>query len=261
LSCPERIVYLEEVKTASDYERLLKQALEDIRQEIYPDAKVSGIRGEHIITSREDRRVLDIITEGERVREMDGTTWAEAYGARSASLDHGMYVSNGDKTILRKDRWCRKTMIHEALHGVSTFSYAPHLEEGLRIKVFVEALTEFLTGLILYRKYPECYEGWRLNRFEDWCGMGTKRSGVKIFCAFSNFVRARRLIDLYFWQEGITWSQAWARFIEACPNFTDIYEEGLRTNLLIRFKYECEEKLGKRFRKKAKGLDYSTILI
>ena len=62
------------------------------------------------------------------------------------------------KTIFLLDStWCRKTFIHELLHSISYFSRVPELFEVLKREPdFVEGLTEFLTGYVLYSKYSNC---------------------------------------------------------------------------------------------------------
>jgi len=61
------------------------------------------------------------------------------------------------KTVVLSDRsWCRKTFIHELLHAVSYFSRVPKLFEVFkRESDFVEGLTEFLTGYVVYQLFTK----------------------------------------------------------------------------------------------------------
>ncbi len=59
------------------------------------------------------------------------------------------------------DDWCRKTLIHELFHAISTFSRIPELRRIYdRERAFVEGLTEFFTGYVLFTKYKDCYNEW-----------------------------------------------------------------------------------------------------
>lgn len=121
------------------------------------------------------------------------------------------------KTILLSDGlWCRKTLVHELLHAVSYFSYlsrVPNLFEALkRESEFVEGLTEFLTGYVLYTKHNNCYNEWISKKYPV-CSISYERY-VRFFGALTQvLIPMSDLIKLYVYNPQIDWSDSYKAFL------------------------------------------------
>ncbi len=118
------------------------------------------------------------------------------------------------KTIFLSDRtWCRKTFIHELLHAVSYFSRVPELFGVFnREYEFVEGLTEFLTGYVLYSRYSNCYAEWISKRYLV-CSISYERY-VRLFGALAHMlIPISDLIKLFVYDPNIDWFDEYNRFL------------------------------------------------
>lgn len=176
---------------------------------------------------------------------------------------HGVYA-NG-KIFLKEDNWCRKTLYHEALHGLSRFSLPSLSSFGHRHLLFSEGLTEFFAGYMLFRDQRRCYESWKRGIFEE-CRL-SYRSKVKLWCTFCNFIKIGEVAKLYFWTGVDSWDQSYTEFLTGIhnvgyPRFRDILN--LETDSEILFTQECIDVFGKDFQdilNSGKSLDYSLIKV
>ena len=177
---------------------------------------------------------------------------------------HGIY-DNG-KIFLKEDNWCRKTLYHEALHGVSRFSLPAVSSLGHRHLLFSEGLTEFFTGYILFRDHKTCFESWKRGTFEE-CRLSSYKSKVKLWCTFCNFIKIDEVTKLYFWTGADSWDQTYTQFLTAIhnagyPSFRDILNIGSDSEML--FTQECINVFGKDFQEilnSRKSLDYDLIKV
>ena len=118
------------------------------------------------------------------------------------------------KTIVLSDRlWCRKTFIHELLHAVSYFSRVPRLYDILKHESdFVEGLTEFLTGYVLYSKYGDCYTEWISKRYRV-CSIPYERY-VRLFGAIAQvLIPVSSLTKVYVYDPAVDWFDEYRRFL------------------------------------------------
>ncbi|WP_457549684.1 hypothetical protein [Archaeoglobus sp.] len=142
----------------------------------------------------------------------------------SASGCRGAYDVKKNIIWLPYGRWCRKTLIHEALHAMSHFAYGRYTEVG-RVKLLNEGITEFLTGYILYKNFEKCYNVW-LNGYIDGCddcpdlrGMSCRYCRlsysyeVKIVCILAECVGIREIIDLYIYKPNTDWKTVYQQFL------------------------------------------------
>jgi len=238
-------------------ENLLDEALEEIRYNLNNNAEVRAVQGQLLLRKRSDGQILRTLPDYVRVWMLDKETWKEIFGRYGK---RGAYEASGNKILLEKDCWCRKTIFHESLHSVSIFSDPCNREEYRRPLLFVEGMTEFLTGLLLFRRYRHCYENWRLMRFPRWCSLSYPRE-TKTFLAFCGCTSAQSLLDLYFGTHSNELPAAWRGFTRAIrqdsgKKFKDVFREGERIGFFMAFKNECERQFGKKFRKLQKFLDY-----
>lgn len=196
-----------------------------------------------------------------RVIEIDGSTWhlnIPSYGGEPRGIQYPLH----DKILLRQGNWCRETMLHEALHRFSIFSHEVELRR--RFSSFEDGLTEFLVGLVLFVKYPKCYQKWK-DRSINKCSM-THRWSVLRFYAFSNFIDIGILIRLYFWQPSISWNNSWSRFINEIRNsgykaFHDVIQTFSWADPPETFFTECGDIFGNKFRQLySSPIEYSHVL-
>lgn len=167
-----------------------------------------------------------------------------------------------NKILLKRNNWCRETILHEALHRFSIFCSDFDLRR--RFPVLENGITEFLVGFILFKKYPYCYSSWISNSFRE-CSMTYSRS-VRRFYAFCNFVSVKSLVALYFWQPDRSWTDAWSQFISdihslGYPDFRDVIELYSWAEPTEYFFEECKERFGNQFRRLySSRIDYNTLI-
>lgn len=176
----------------------------------------------------------------------------------------GIHDIPSRKIILQETKWCKKTIIHECLHSVSIFSSNSAVTEGFQVRSLKEALTEFLTGYVLYKKHKQsCYFNWKTKRFSQWCDV-SYNDGVKTLCALSEWLSISEFVRLYMWSPSSNWHSSWSRFSEkikqVCRNFEDGYETWKKYNFMTELKYELINKLGKKFIKKRNLFSYDFTL-
>jgi len=259
LSCP-RESYIAKTNTLSGLESRLNEAIEQIRLNLSNVAQVRGVQRQHLLKRRSDGQVLQALPDYVRVWILDNRTWDQVFGLGG---ERGYYNPQTNKILLKSENWCRKTLIHESLHSVSIFSHPRNLDEFEITQLFAEGLTEFMTGLLLWRKYRDCYELWRLGRFPKWCSVSYPRE-TKIFLAFCGCTNVQNLLDFYFGTHTDDLLVAWSDFIEAIrtdtgKRFKDVFPDGRRIDLIMAFRNECERLFGKNFRKLEKSLDYMIL--
>jgi len=241
----------------------LEQAIHDIQEVLFPSAQspcrgaVMSIRTPTHLGIR--TRYLSSETKIVELSEQDWylnvpRRWHDARGIQRPLFD---------KILLKRNNWCRETMLHEALHRFSVFTSDFDLRR--RFSVLEDGITEFLVGYILFKKHPYCYSSWISNSFRE-CSMTYRRS-VRRFYAFCNFVNVKSLIALYFWQPNRTWADAWSQLISnirnsGYPDFRDVIEVYSWAEPTEYFFEECEERFGTRFRTiYSSRVDYNTLVV
>lgn len=118
------------------------------------------------------------------------------------------------KTVFLSDRlWCRKTFIHELLHAISCFSRVSELFEVFkRESDFIEGLTEFLTGYVLYSRYGDCYTEWVSKKYLV-CSISYERY-VRLFGALVQvLIPVSDFIKLYVHDPNVDWFDGYERFL------------------------------------------------
>jgi len=213
--------------------RLKNEALENISEVLNIEPRF-GVSDEELLTfryrirNRPQYRPITIITQNQQSRPLflEGTrriwalnniTWA--YRPNRWILGplnrRGLYWYQAGAIFLHEPIWCRQAMIHELLHSTSLFvrifsNYNDNmwsLQKSLR-----EGITETLTGYILMRKIPECYEAWRTSRFDECSVDGVSR--VKFWCSLCQNVGINSLAEFYL-SEDDNLQEPWERFTES----------------------------------------------
>jgi len=176
-----------------------------------------------------------------------------------------LYVPTLGKIFLHQGRWCRKTLIHEALHSLSVFNVRTDLNSFLFLR---EGLTEFLTGYILFKRYTGCYDAWRQKTYPD-CRIAGYERNVRLWCAFCNFVSIKPVSRMYFWDPASDWQTSYNEFIDAIHSaghvgFRDIMAVQPPVTLEEAFVQECIDNFGPKFKdiyeSRIRGLDFSQVL-
>ena len=253
MSCPERNTYLKQLNSSDNLEPLRLQALDDIEQTLnHPVHRAHS--------DEEYNKDVVFISRDIRIKQYH----YKLYNRIHRPDTRGHYHQSSGKIILNKGKWCRKTIIHETLHSISILSNEKYIKEGNKIRFLNEALTEFLTGLVLFRKYKNsCFNDWNKENYKQWCHVSYKPD-PQILCALSSLVSVQEFIKLYLWTPSASWTNRWSQFSNAiknaCPSFEDKYETWKQSEFMIGFKNELTEKLGKKFRRKIKIFNYNFIL-
>jgi len=253
-ACPQRIAYLSQLTKGGDLEQLRIQALKDIGEALNSQLYIAHADREY----RHNRAGVYIPIET-RIVEYKYHVYNMIYpGTR------GHYNKPTGKIILQEGKWCIQTIIHESLHSVSILSNEEYVQEGDRIQSFKESLTEFLTGLVLFRKYNDsCFHSWKIGNYDQWCNVSYK-SGVQTLCALGKWISSREFVELYLWKPSDRWTDHWHRFSNAIkqvfPTFEDNYETWKQYDFMTEFGNELVNKLGREFRRMRNLFNYSFVL-
>ncbi len=131
-----------------------------------------------------------------------------------STIARGEYNPITKTIILSNELWCRKTFIHELLHAISYFSYILELYELLKRETeFIEGLTEFLTGYVLYSKYRDCYIEWISQRY-PMCSISYEKY-VRFFGAVSQvLISISDLIKIYVYNPNLNWFEEYKKFLD-----------------------------------------------
>jgi len=253
MNCSNGKKYLDGIQNGTVLNNKLEQAIDDIREVLFPEAQSPNVN--QIMpykTKVLGRQQLKFLPADVRVYELSEQDWRLTV-PRQFHDARAIQISIFNKILLRRDNWCRKTMIHEALHSLSIFNS----DDNLRTKfpIFEEGVTEFLTGYVLYKNWK--------SKIYSICSISYSRT-VKRFYAFCNFVDVKSLVQLYFLQEGRTWKVAWSEFLDEIhnsgyPNFRDV--TGMFGEPTEYFFDECEKHFRSRFRTLyCSKLDYDDLI-
>lgn len=258
MSCPERTIYTSNSDSPSGLLNLLDSTLQEIKSN-FGVAQVKGVQSSLSLKRKTDGQVLKILPTDLRVYKLEKRMWNQIFPPSY----RGVYFSKGNKILLNDEKWCKKTLIHESLHSVSIFNYPSNSAFFKMTLPFAEGLTEFLTGLLLWRTHNDCYENWRHRRFKELCGLSYPRD-TRIFFSFCGCVNLQCLIDLYFGTYTNIFPNAWTDFTEAIRqntgnNFNDVLDQGRKIGLINAFRIECERQFKRKFRDLQKLLDYNLL--
>jgi hypothetical protein len=194
--------------------------------------------------SRADSDGMFVIDEKVRIVEIGGGDFLALAGHRP-----GLYNPEYGKILLNRDRWCLKNLYHEVLHSLSIFSCRVDLKK--RADTLAEGLTEFFTGVLLWKSHPYCYENcWRRMTGKE-CQY-TYGPFTNYWCAFGQKIHVRQILDLYFWKGNASWEALFGEFIgrirsSGYPEFTNILLTTSPFPLAILFHDECVTRFGQEY--------------
>jgi hypothetical protein len=238
--CELRAKSLEEWK--SGLEALHAKVLSDIRTHLFQNAKLANAP-RSLVIDRASKPQKFVINEEVPIIELSGPDFLELAGP---GFRRGLYHPGCGKIFLNRDTWCLKTLYHETLHSVSVFSCRVDLKP--RTEKFAEGLTEFLTGLLLWKAHPYCYENcWRKESRKE-CHY-TYAPFTNYWCAFFRRVHVQQITDVFFWNDNSSWETIFGEFIGRIqmmghPGFTNILLTKSPFHLAILFHDECVTNFG-----------------
>lgn len=200
MSCAARPGLLASTRSSSELESQRCSALLDIRT-IFAQAQAYPVSApKQIRIATAGPPTFSILSPDTRIVELDIAEVVINYPGFPPT-GRGLYDSETGKIILCLGKWCRETLIHETFHTVS-FG-ATRMDLGRRYLDFFEGLTEFFTGYVMFCRYPDCYEAWRTERFQE-CSVTYDRF-VRLWAAFCRFIRIQELFRVYFWNGTNDW--------------------------------------------------------
>ena len=267
MSCPRRPLLINNSITRQDLETQRNVTLEDIRSTLYQQAQVSSQSlgcCMRIATSGAPSWIF--LSPDDKIVELNAVDILANYHAFPVSTGRGLYDANIGKIILCRGRWCIETLLHETLH--STCFTSVRRDIARTFLNFYEGLTEFLTGYVMFRHYPDCYLAWKEQRYHE-CSV-TYIPLVKLFATFCRFISMSELLKVYFWNGTTNWEGRCSSLIDAIhqagyPHFEDFTRRRTPT-VEAKFYEECLKNFGRnRFRSIYEGdlvdvLDFANIL-
>jgi len=169
--------------------------------------------------------------------------------------------SNGSSSI----SWCRNVLIHETLHSVSLYSRIWSNPPDILSKhlALIEGITECLTGYVLLKRYPDCYDVWKSN-IRGKCRVAY-REITKLFCSLAQVIGIDPIANLYLSLEK-GFNVPWTQFVDSVHSvgfrrFEHILDERTAFREPL-FKEECVRSISgfeKIYDSDAKSLDFSQI--
>ena len=245
MNCALRQALINSSRTPEDLERQLIISIEDIRSCLFDQARVATQS-----TSCQMRIAtcgtpsLIFLSADTRIIELDLVDILVNY-PNFPMGGRGIHDHINGKIILRRDKWCRETLIHEALHSVSFTNVRRDIARHY-LNLF-EGLTEFFTGYLMFRNYPDCHNAWKEERYEV-CSV-TYIPSVKLWATFCRFVPISELSRIYFWDGTRNWEAKYSNFLQAIhqagyPNFGDFRRQPTPT-IEARILEECLRNFGR----------------
>jgi hypothetical protein len=263
MACNHGREFLKSAQVPNNLEAMLNQCISDIKAVIFTDAKKPNPSIECRLSAIGGGGFGICLPPSARIYEVSESMW----NLNFPNFRHvrGAYVSALGKIFLRQGKWCRKTLIHEALHSLSVFNVRTDLNRLLFLR---EGITEFLTGYVMFRRYTECYDAWRKKLYLE-CRIADYERYVRLWCAFCNFINIKPVAEIYFWNPRSDWQTSYDGFLNVIHragyvDFSDIFTLEPAISLEESFIQECISNFGTSFRdvyeSRIRGLDFSQVL-
>jgi len=168
-------------------------------------------------------------------------------------MGRGEYRPQTNTIVLFDNKWCRKTLVHELFHAMSSFTRISDLYEiAFRERFFIEGLTEFFTGYLLYWKYKNCYNQWIKCEYSVCTISYTKY--IRLFGAAAQIlIPIMKLAEIYIYNPKDNWYNKYDEFLRKydLKDFLIIKPRGKRKiPSFTLFKDMMERVILKRFNKK-----------
>ncbi len=258
MRCIRGTKFVQQTRSPNQLGACLNQAILDIKHFLFQNARF--INPSNSYTINVGGGIAIPIPASSRIYEVPKSIWPNVFPRYRRA--RGLYKSSFGKILLHQDNWCRKTLLHEALHSVSVFNIRSDLRRYLFLN---EGMTEFFTGYILFHKYPECHQAWKQRIYPE-CKIAAYKPQVRLWCAFCNFISIKEVVKIYFRHPSISWQQCYNQFLDAVhnagySNFRDIFTLDPIPTLEEIFKEECNNNFDT-FSEiyESRSLDYSRVL-
>lgn len=260
MQCIHGTKFLKQTRAPNQLEASLNRVVSDVKKLLFPNAL--KVNPSCPVTLTAGVGIAIPIPSPTRIYEVPKSIWSNNFPNWSHA--RGLHRSSFGKIFLHEDKWCRETLIHEALHSLSAFNVRTDLR---RYRFLNEGITEFLTGYILFRKYPKCYQAWKQERYPE-CRVTYKRQ-VRLWCAFCNFVSLKEVVRIYFWDRSTSWQECYSTFLDAIhsagfPAFRDVFSLEPTPTLEEVFIEECINNFGRDFidvfESRSLSLDYTRLI-
>jgi len=145
---------------------------------------------------------------------------------------HGEYSLEDNALYFTRGQWCRPTLVHEVLHAASYFARNEYADISGGIMTLIESLTEFLTGYVLYREHPVCFQNWVHKRYRICSAslLPIYERGVRALAVLCRHASIQEVAALYLWRSEKNWLEAYKEFI-ARHGLRDFIKECLRRRI------------------------------
>lgn len=161
--------------------------------------------------------------------------------------------------------WCRNVLTHETLHSVSLYSRICNIFPSIiaRHRPLIEGITECLTGYVLFKKRPECYDILKLNSQEN-CRIAY-REWTRLFCSLAQTIGINPLASFYL-SCATNLSTPWNQFLQSVRSISSSrFNYALSESTAFRerlFVEQCVKSIAdfkKIYDSQAKSLDFTRI--
>lgn len=245
--------------SSSGLNNLTKQALKLIRTHIFPNAQRVNPSQAVTLTLTYPYQGEYTISPSDLVFELEKIDFDRKLGVDTTRM-RGCYRNDEGKMYLNRGNWCIETIIHETLHACSRTSESDKLNKYLPL---YEGLTEFYTGFILSREYPQCYQNCFRTDVNRLCQM-TYVDTTKLWVAFCNFLPLRDTTGIYF-PTNKSWNDEMEDLVKAVKKLGfNKFENPFKSSpASLKFRLLCSKAFGDKFDKicdnRNRYTDFNTI--
>jgi hypothetical protein len=233
-------------------QKLLDEAVDRIKERLFPKASfpTPSARFVHIVHTAEGLTYPILLEASQRIAQRPETVVRALVGASPGEIVRGATLPNVGKIFLSENEWCIETLVHEALHSLSTFAVRTDLNE--RYRLVIEGLTECLTEHLLSTCFTDIYDSC-LKAKQTYCSL-TYAYEAKIWCAIADIVGYQTIAPVYFWHGRSDWESLFNEFVlsirkTGCPRFENILETPGKLAVMARLHQECGRRMGERYGK------------
>jgi hypothetical protein len=284
LLCSQHKEYIGRAITDSGLRDLEEEVINDIKTS-FPCAAEYGVRTEDLTEIRYRISNLDALSLFLRNPRTTGGRFIEGT-KRAYILNHDEWIANARLTVNAAalgrylyapavillhfnagtfGSWCRNVLTHETLHSVSLYSRIWNIFPDIIAKhrALIEGITECLTGYVLFKKRPECYDIWKLGSQEN-CRIAYRET-TRLFCSLAQIIGINPMASFYLSTE-TSFNSPWNRFVESIRSVgSNQFGYTLSESIAFReplFREECVKSIvnfKKIYDSKARSLDFSRI--
>ena len=261
VSCGNSSQFVE--SSRNNFDQALTNALADIKGELHPSATFVVVQPAQF-TYLNYGYTTTIPQGTNRLSEIDAFMFDGIFGTGK----RGLYVPESGRIFVRQTSWCLHTIIHETLHSVSTFAIHQNIKFGNRYPFLNEGMTEFLSGYILSRRYPDCYIFWKRRYPTVRCSssIGYQRM-ARIWYTFCRFIPLDIVEKVFFNVNSLSWGTQLTTFLQDITNRGYTFSDPIRQVggiLEDRFLAECKRSFGEQqvdeiFELESSDFDFSRL--